>query len=180
MISFKRHTTRDTIKKAVDQYFSKSEKDQKSGKSTLKNLAQSPKHKDDVADIMLDYGANAGDFSSIGLTEEVGMSSSAPGTTTANLPDPLEIFQGGTSGIMKRVDEEYDDTFLGRPVFNVSESTYSNFLSGKNRYHRWSKYINMNGDSHIYEYAKKNPKKSIILRNTIGAMINVKPEQHMH
>jgi len=110
---------------------------------------------------------------------------SAPGTVTANIPNPVDTMQGTTGAILsaESCDCDYnpDESFLGFPVFQIPDSVHRNFRTGKNRYHRWDRYLDMSEDSckKVYEYAKRNPKTSLILKNGIGAMIYVRPDKHL-
>lgn len=120
--------------------------------------------------------------------------STGPGTTTANIPNPVETMQGGATNalfketgkkkIVKEEEETYeyikpDCEFIGCDVFDVDDDIFDNFRTGKNRYHRWDSYMDMQNEkcSKIYEYAKKNPQKKLILRNVKGAMIYVRPDK---
>ena len=70
-----------------------------------------------------------------------------------------------------------DDTFAGVDVFNVNDDEYNNCKHGKKKHERWSSYVDMDSDSgkRIYGYAKKNPKKSIIVQHDkTGHMIYLK------
>ena len=70
-----------------------------------------------------------------------------------------------------------DDTFAGVDVFNVNDADYNNCKHGKKKHERWSNYVDMDSDSgkRIYGYAKKNPKKSIIVQHDkTGHMIYLK------
>ena len=70
-----------------------------------------------------------------------------------------------------------DDTFAGVDVFNVNDDEYNNCKHGKKKHQRWSNYVDMDSDSgkRIYGYAKKNPKKSIIVQHDkTGHMIYLK------
>jgi len=70
-----------------------------------------------------------------------------------------------------------DDTFAGVDVFNVNDDEYNNCKHGKKKHQRWSNYVDMDSKSgkRIYGYAKKNPKKSIIVQhNKTGHMIYLK------
>lgn len=58
--------------------------------------------------------------------------------------------------------------FAGVDVFEVDTDTYHNTTQGKKKFARWSKYINTSEDSpekEIYDYARKHPKKGIIVQN---------------
>ena len=70
-----------------------------------------------------------------------------------------------------------DDTFAGVDVFNVNDDEFLNCKHGKKKHQRWSNYVDMDSDSgkRIYGYAKKNPKKSIIVQHDkTGHMIYLK------
>lgn len=57
--------------------------------------------------------------------------------------------------------------FARHPVFDVDAHTYSKCIHGKKPYSRWAKYVDV--ENHlgkgIREYAKKNPKHKIILKD---------------
>ena len=70
-----------------------------------------------------------------------------------------------------------DDTFAGVDVFNVNDDEYNNCKFGKKKHERWSNYVDMDSESgkRIYGYAKKNPKKSIIVQHDkTGHMLYLK------
>ena len=70
-----------------------------------------------------------------------------------------------------------DDTFAGVDVFNVNDDDYNNCKHGKKKHQRWSNYVDVDSESgkRIYGYAKKNPKKSIIVQHDkTGHMIYLK------
>ena len=70
-----------------------------------------------------------------------------------------------------------DDTFAGVDVFSVNDDEYNNCKYGKKKHERWSNYVDMDSDSgkRIYGYAKKNPKKSIIVQHDkTGHMLYLK------
>ena len=70
-----------------------------------------------------------------------------------------------------------DDTFAGVDVFNVNDDEYNNCKHGKKKHQRWNNYVDMDSDSgkRIYGYAKKNPKKSIIVQHDkTGHMLYLK------
>ena len=70
-----------------------------------------------------------------------------------------------------------DDTFAGVDVFNVNDDDYNNCKHGKKKHQRWSNYVDMDSESgkRIYGYAKKNPKKSIIVQHDkTGHMLYLK------
>jgi hypothetical protein len=53
-------------------------------------------------------------------------------------------------------------------AFDVEPEVFKKFETGRVKFERWSKYLDMNNDNHkkIYEYATKNKKHVIILRNS--------------
>lgn len=57
--------------------------------------------------------------------------------------------------------------------FTVPSDIFRRFDTGRNKFERWSRYLNLEDDNQqaIYSYAKKNRKSVIILRDeTTGAM----------
>lgn len=57
--------------------------------------------------------------------------------------------------------------------FNVPSDIFRRFDTGRNKFERWAKYLNLEDENQraIYSYAKKNRKSVIILRDeTTGAM----------
>jgi len=57
--------------------------------------------------------------------------------------------------------------------FTVPSDVFRRFDTGRNKFERWSKYLNLEDENQqaIYSYAKKNRKSVIILRDeTTGAM----------
>jgi len=70
-----------------------------------------------------------------------------------------------------------DDTFAGVDVFNVNGDEFDSCKHGKKKHERWSNYVDMDSESgkRIYGYAKKHPKKSIIVQHDkTGHMIYLK------
>ena len=70
-----------------------------------------------------------------------------------------------------------DNTFAGVDVFNVNDDDFNSCKFGKKKHQRWSNYVDVDSESgkRIYGYAKKNPKKSIIVQhNKTGHMIYLK------
>jgi hypothetical protein len=51
--------------------------------------------------------------------------------------------------------------------FEVDEETFAKFSKGKKKYEQWSKYLNLEDESHseIYKYAKRHPKGILVLKN---------------
>jgi hypothetical protein len=57
--------------------------------------------------------------------------------------------------------------------FNVPSDIFRRFDTGRNKFERWSKYLNLEDENQhaIYSYAKKNRDAVIVLRDeTTGAM----------
>ena len=70
-----------------------------------------------------------------------------------------------------------DNTFAGVDVFNVNDDDFNSCKFGKKKHQRWSNYVDVDSESgkRIYGYAKKNPKKSIIVQHhKTGHMIYLK------
>lgn len=64
--------------------------------------------------------------------------------------------------------EEVESTFAGSKVFSVDPDSYHQCRLGKNRYHRWSKYV---GDSDagiaIRNFGKNNSSQPIVVMNNV-------------
>ena len=60
-----------------------------------------------------------------------------------------------------------DSTFASMPVFKVSSDDFARCKFGKDKFARWAKHIDTDSEmgQRIYNYAKKNPTKSIIVQN---------------
>ena len=60
-----------------------------------------------------------------------------------------------------------DATFASMPVFKVGDGDFSKCKFGKSKFSRWARHIDTDSDigKRIYAYAKKNPKKSIIVQH---------------
>ena len=70
-----------------------------------------------------------------------------------------------------------DDKFAGVDVFKVDDNEYNNCKMGKKKYARWDKYVDIESGigKRITSYAKKNPKKSIIVQHDkTGHMLYLK------
>ena len=70
-----------------------------------------------------------------------------------------------------------DDTFAGVDVFNVNDDDFNNCKFGKKKHARWDKYVDVESGigKRITGYAKKNPKKSIIVQHDkTGHMLYLK------
>jgi len=73
----------------------------------------------------------------------------------------------------RRKMAEDENAFAGAKVFQVDPDTYSQCRLGKNRYHRWSKYV---GDSDvgrsIREFGRANTSEPIVvMNNATGEMM---------
>ena len=53
-------------------------------------------------------------------------------------------------------------------AFDVEPEVFKKFETGRVKFERWSRYLDMNNENHkqIHEYARKNGKHVIILRNS--------------
>ena len=60
-----------------------------------------------------------------------------------------------------------DSTFASMPVFKVNNADFTKCKFGKSKFARWAKHIDTDSKmgKRIYNYAKKNPKKSIIVQH---------------
>ena len=60
-----------------------------------------------------------------------------------------------------------DSTFASMPVFKVNSADFAKCKFGKSKFARWAKHIDTDSKmgKRIYNYAKKNPKKSIIVQH---------------
>ena len=60
-----------------------------------------------------------------------------------------------------------DSTFASMPVFKVNSADFAKCNFGKSKFSRWARHIDTNTKmgKRIYNYAKKNPKKSIIIQH---------------
>jgi hypothetical protein len=57
--------------------------------------------------------------------------------------------------------------------FNVPSDIFRRFDTGRNKFERWSKYLNLEDENQrgLYDYAKKNKNSVIVLRDeTTGAL----------
>lgn len=53
-------------------------------------------------------------------------------------------------------------------MFEVDSETFRRFQCGRARFERWSKYLDLNNDSHkeVYNYAKQNRDHMLVLRDS--------------
>ena len=93
-------------------------------------------------------------------------------------PDALgRQFQMGEDVATVEPNLTPDDTFAGVDVFNVNDDEFLNCKHGKKKHKRWSNYVDVESETgkRIYGYAKKNPKKSIIVQHDkTGHMLYLK------
>jgi hypothetical protein len=62
-------------------------------------------------------------------------------------------------------------------LFNVPTDIFRRFETGRNKFERWSKYLNMEDEQQraLYSYAKNNSKHTIVLRDsTNGALRSIR------
>ena len=70
-----------------------------------------------------------------------------------------------------------DATFAQMPVFKVNQDDFAKCQNGKKKHAHWNKHIDTESDygKKIHGYAKKNPKKSIIVQDDkSGHMVYLK------
>lgn len=61
---------------------------------------------------------------------------------------------------------EPNGKFRGHSYFNCSADVYDSCRFGKNRYHRWDKYVGKDSwGEGVRTWGKTNPKEPILLRN---------------
>jgi hypothetical protein len=72
----------------------------------------------------------------------------------------------GDPPVGKKAQKKYTSRFANNDVFVVDSKTYNNARLGKQKYHRYERYVgNDEIGVAIREYGKKNPKKPIILQD---------------
>lgn len=62
-------------------------------------------------------------------------------------------------------------------LFNVPSDIFRRFETGRNKFERWSKYLNMEDEEQqaLYNYAKKNGRHTIVLRDSMsGALRSIR------
>lgn len=68
-------------------------------------------------------------------------------------------------------------------MFEVPSDVFQRFQTGRNKFERWSKYLDLNDESQceICNYAKKNPKNTIILKDSsTGVMRQIRRKASNH
>jgi hypothetical protein len=58
-------------------------------------------------------------------------------------------------------------------MFDVPTDVFRRFETGRNKFERWSKYLNLEDESQaaLYNYAKKNPSNTIVLRDSANGVL---------
>lgn len=58
-------------------------------------------------------------------------------------------------------------------MFDVSTDTFRKFETGRCKFERWCKYLDITDESQkaIYDYAKKNPSNTIVLRDSSSGVL---------
>lgn len=72
----------------------------------------------------------------------------------------------------------FDPLFGKRKKFDVPTDVFRRFQTGRNKFERWSKYLNLEDvdQKAIYDYAIQNRKSTIILRDSeTGALRAIRP-----
>ena len=75
------------------------------------------------------------------------------------------------------IDITPDSTFASMPVFKVNQDDFSRCQNGKKKHAHWNRHIDTESDygKKIYTYARKHPKKSIIVQDDkSGHMVYLK------
>jgi hypothetical protein len=75
------------------------------------------------------------------------------------------------------IDLTPDSTFASMPVFKVGQDDFAKCQNGKKKHAHWNNHIDIESDygKKIHGYAKKNPKKSIIVQDDkSGHMVYLK------
>lgn len=77
----------------------------------------------------------------------------------------------------KHPDEMNPSLFRRYKTFDVKRETFNKFQTGKTKFERWSKYLNLNDETEksIYDYATRKPKSMVVLRDsTTGALLAIR------
>lgn len=58
-------------------------------------------------------------------------------------------------------------------LFDVPTEVFRRFETGRNKYERWSKYLDQEDDNQrsICDFAKRNPSKTIVLRDSTNGVL---------
>lgn len=84
-------------------------------------------------------------------------------TTTANVAMPAS---------------NYPNSGATWKLFNLPSEMFRRFETGRNKFERWSKYLDTTDSEQLdlYNYARKNRKNTIILRDSVtGALRSIRP-----
>lgn len=67
-----------------------------------------------------------------------------------------------------------------KATFNVSDSTFDKFKTGKAKFRRWGNYLNLDDDvdREVYTYAKKNPRGVLVLQDQRGNSKGIRYSKH--
>tara|TARA_A100001015_G_scaffold281916_1_gene345666 strand:- start:452 stop:784 length:333 start_codon:yes stop_codon:yes gene_type:complete len=87
-------------------------------------------------------------------------------------------FGAGTSSTS--IDVGYDKPLFNKKgkKFDVSSDVFRRFQTGRNKFERWSKFLNLEDSNQkaIYDYAIRNRDATVILRDSeTGAMRAIRP-----
>jgi hypothetical protein len=81
------------------------------------------------------------------------------------------------SGGVAQKDKPLGGVIKKYKAFTVPSETFNKFSTGRNKFERWSKYLDL-ADSNqkaIHDYARKQPNNTIILKDsTTGAMRSIR------
>ena len=68
---------------------------------------------------------------------------------------------------------DYPDAGANWKMFTVCAETFRKFDTGRNKFERWSKYLDLQNEEEkaVYDYASRNRKKTVVLKcSTTGAL----------
>lgn len=77
----------------------------------------------------------------------------------------------------KSPEDENPHLFRRYKIFDMPREAFNKFQTGKVKFERWSKYLNLEdkNQKQVYDYAKKKPKSMIVLRDsTTGALLAIR------
>jgi hypothetical protein len=77
----------------------------------------------------------------------------------------------------KSPEDENPHLFRRYKIFDIPREAFNKFQTGKIRFERWSKYLNLEDSNQkkIYDYATKKPKSMVVLRDsTTGALLAIR------
>ena len=82
-----------------------------------------------------------------------------------------------TTAPIAKKDMPLGDVIRRYKKFSIPSDAFRKFETGRNKFERWSKFLDLQDGSQkaVYDYAKKNPKNTIILTDaTTGAMRSIR------